>query len=41
MPSNIQENFPVAFSMLEKVPDKLECHARTWSHSDGTEQLNG
>ena len=26
MPSNIQENLPVAFAMLEKVPDKWRCH---------------
>ena len=25
MPSNIQENLPVAFAMLEKVPDNLRC----------------
>ena len=26
MPSNIQENLPVAFAMLEKLPDKWRCH---------------
>ena len=29
MPSNIQENLPVAFAMLEKVPDKWRCHSYT------------
>ena len=24
MPSNIMENLPVAFAMLDKVPDKLK-----------------
>ena len=27
MASNIQENLPVAFGMLEKVPDKLRCQS--------------
>ena len=25
MPSNIQENLPVAFAMLEKMPDNWRC----------------
>ena len=36
MPSNIQENLPVAFAMLEKLPDKLRCHSFT-SRTDLTE----
>ena len=40
MPSNIQENLPVAFAMLEKLPDKLRCHSFS-SMSDVTEAGEG
>ena len=36
MPSNIQENLPVAFAMLEKVPDKWRCHFYTAIFTEGT-----
>ena len=36
MPSNIQENLPVAFAMQEKVPDKLKLEA----FSRGTEKIS-
>ena len=39
--SNIQENLPVAFAMLEKVPDKWRCHSYTGIGSDSTENLGG
>ena len=41
MPSNIQENLPVAFAMLEKVPDKWRCHSYTIIITDMTEGLLG
>ena len=41
MPSNIQENLPVAFAMLEKVPDKLRCHSYSGALTDPTEGLAG
>ena len=34
MPSNIQENLPVAFAMLEKVPDNLRCGAHSLLFTD-------
>ena len=34
MPSNIQENLPVAFAMLEKVPYELGRHFST-SYTEG------
>ena len=39
MPSNIQENLPVAFAMLEKV--EWRCHSYTGIGSDSTENLGG
>ena len=36
MPSNIQENLPVAFAMLEKVPDKCRCHSYSIFVTDGS-----
>ena len=41
MPSNIQENLPVAFAMLEKVPDKWRCHSYSTFLTDGTEGILG
>ena len=41
MPSNMLENLPVAFAMLEKVPDKWRCNSYTGIGSDSTENLGG
>ena len=42
MPSNIQENLPVAFAMLEKVPEKWKLEAFTKGLSEAaTEGLVG
>ena len=38
MPSNIQENLPVAFAMLEKLPDRLRCYSFT-SRTDVAESI--
>ena len=39
MPSNIQENLPVAFAMLEKVPDKWRCHSYSVYSAEHSEIL--
>ena len=39
MPSNIQENLPVAFAMLEKVPDAWRCHFSIGLSESATEGL--